>query len=95
MEPKLKKDIKIRKETFGAIIRIPKSLERVDLPQFYQINRLGLQILMLCNGNHSIEEIINIISKQYPDKEIKNDTIDFLNQLITIGIISGDSDGHY
>lgn len=90
MKPKIKQDIKIRKEAFGAIIRIPKSLKRVDLPQFYQVNQLGLQVLKLCNGNLRMEEIINKISEQYPDKkiqEIKNDIFDFLNQLFQIGIM--------
>lgn len=87
MRLKLNQDIKIREETFGAIIRIPKNLERVDLPQFYQVNKIGLQILRFCDGNRGIDEIIATISEQYPDNEIDKDVLYFVNQLIKLGII--------
>ena len=81
MKPKIKWDIKVRKEMFGAIVRIPKNLERVDLPQFYQINQLGLQVLQSCNGSLEAKEIITKVSEEYPNKkieEIRDDILSFL-----------------
>lgn len=84
-------NLKIREESFGAIIRLPKSAERIGLTQFYQTNKLGLEILKLCKGILTERQIISVIFKRYQNKYVKSDIKEYLLKLIEIGVITVES----
>jgi hypothetical protein len=88
VKPKVKDNIIIRKEYFGALVYDPLQ-DSVN-----QVNEMGLFILINCNGTNSIKDIINLIKKHYkeiPFNKIKEDVINFIEKMKKIEIINFDS----
>ena len=75
--------LKLRAGAFEATV--PGSL----LPR--HINRTGALILELCNGRHTVDEIISIVMHSYrmsiaPESEVKY----FLTQAVQAGMLEAD-----
>ncbi|BBE30078.1 hypothetical protein OSSY52_02190 [Tepiditoga spiralis] len=75
------KDIKWRKEVDSILFMKENEL--------YTLNNVGAFIWELCNGDYTVNEIINIINQEYKiDKNIiKSDVIEFLMNLLNEKII--------
>ncbi|MQK95412.1 PqqD family peptide modification chaperone, partial [Escherichia coli] len=65
LKPTIKENIKIREEDFGALLY--DTIEDCVL----QVNKIGLFIVLSCNGKSSIKDIINMIHEKYKKKPIK------------------------
>lgn len=81
--PKLLDLIRMRKDLDGYLLYIPgdKSL---------LLNQVGYEILALCNGDNSMDSIINTISTRYgAEREIaRKDVTTFLKTFERIKILS-------
>jgi hypothetical protein len=54
------------------------------------LNRTGLMILRLCDGNHSVNEIVEELAKMFAniDKvEIKQDVLSFIEEVNKLGVL--------
>lgn len=58
----------------------------VDKEKFYllypegmvELNQSATLILQLCDGQHTTNDIISTLEKNFPNEEIRNDVIDFI-----------------
>jgi len=50
---------------------------------YFEVNEVGLDIWERCDGQHSVEKIMNQLSKKYgvSKNKISNDALDFINEL--------------
>ena len=57
--------------------------------QTHIMNDVGKDILDLCDGSKSYEDIVSLLKKQYdvPEDEIKNDIREYLAELVNKGVL--------
>ena len=78
MKPKRKKDLVFNKLNDQMII-----INFNSTKQFHQANEVGSRIWELCDGNHSQDQILNILVDEFEEspETIRNDLIEYLNLL--------------
>lgn len=89
MKVKISKGCKFRQEKFGGIIRVPIEKVISTGQTFYRIDEIGYIILSNCGKRKTIDEISELIADEYGIliEVAKQDTIQFVRQLIEIGIL--------
>ena len=76
MYPVLKKGVELHlRPDFGTVIS-------GNLDKEVLVNKIGEEILELCDGNHSIEDITNIMASRYEEnyEDVKQLVLNFLNE---------------
>jgi coenzyme PQQ biosynthesis protein PqqD len=63
MKPVIRKKLRLHFEKKGALIFVPEKDE------IYQLNESATQILRLCNGKNTIDQIISVLTKYYKCKK--------------------------
>ncbi len=63
----------------GVVIKINDTL--------HTLNSTAYEILELCDGQHSIQIIMDEMKTRYPDEDIETITEDFIKQLADSGLI--------
>ncbi len=87
MKIKIKKNVKIREENIGGIIRIPKT-NNPEMPQYFHVNRVGLEIIKMCDGEKTRDEIVMKIKSKYLKNENTEDDCNmFINNLFFLNMI--------
>lgn len=81
----LQRNLRLRREGFGAVLLVPFELERPDIPQFFKLNKFGTKILELCEKPTTCDEIVASLSSEYPNK--RSDINQFISELLQIGIL--------
>jgi hypothetical protein len=82
-KPKLRDYVLMREEEFGAIL-----FDSVK-GRMHQINKTGVFILQLCNGENTMETIAKELarSEKAPKKNVAKDTEEFLDDLFNRELI--------
>jgi hypothetical protein len=89
-KPVLSKKAKIRKDLDGYILYHPgKGL--------ILLNSTAYEIVSKCNGNYTLEEIINLISKKYgvQIEVVRKDATAFLTNLEQLNLLTSTTDYSY
>lgn len=81
--PVIRKKLRLHFENEGVLIFVPEKNET------YQLNETAGQILQLCDGKNTVDQIISKLSKQYKLKinKIKLDVNEIIKKLIENKII--------
>ncbi len=68
----------LTQEASDALVLLP-----LDNGEYYALNEVGARVWALCDGTHSVAEMVNIIAQEYeaPGDVIKADVLDLLTEL--------------
>ena len=77
---KINYGVKTREENFGLLV-VSKNTPALSL------NEDSAAVLKLCNGTHTVENIIKIISEDYHNDSINNKVIETLEGFLKLGLI--------
>lgn len=55
----------------------------------HMFNPVGAKIFFLCDGEHTVEDIIHLLEDEFPEAigRIRNDVLQFIEYLVSIGIV--------
>jgi len=75
MKPKISEKVRMRKDLDGYLIYYPRG-------HIYLVNEIGYEILSLCNGENTIDDISTFLSNKYKIDKSKayNDVKKFLKK---------------
>jgi hypothetical protein len=81
---KIGKGMELRKESYGSFV-----FDRVHR-KVVTLNEIAVKILELCDGSHTVGEIITMVKSENPGAEsefIENFMLDFLKKSVEEGLI--------
>lgn len=84
LKPKISNNVEIlvKEDGFYGYVRIADGTIKI-------VNKTGLEVLNLCNGKHTVSEIITHVSKKYAQDEskIRESILRFIYQCYRLGLI--------
>lgn len=87
-KPHLVKGVRYRKEDFGGLVKPPVKLA-IETDQIcFRVNKIGIEIIDLCTGEISINDIVQRIKNRYKSIN-KNTVVAFINQIGEMGLLEG------